>query len=589
MEDRIGGQAMIQIVIPMSGQGTRYRKLGYLQPKPLIPVSGRPMIERLLEKFPTEWPITFVMAENHRETELPQRLTKLRPAAKQLYVPVHDKGPGFALEKALSSLDPHLPVLVSYCDYGFKWDPWDFADFVKKSRCHGALISYRGFHAHYLSPVTYAYSRMKEERVVEVREKGSFTNHRENEFASAGAYYFDSKATLATALQAQQSLGLNLNGESYTSLTMQALLQSRPDADVRVYEIPAFYQWGTPEDLQTFEYWEKTFSTWLPLQNHTMKVDHLQMPMAGLGSRFKGLFETPKPFLKIDGVPMYRKALNSLPTAKSVSFVTLKSAQQYLETSTRRVNGSEELNGSETVNDSESLSDTERIKSSERINTSKMTIDSNRTNHSKEINEKYLFLDETPPGQAFSVQAGLDDIPSSGDIVISSCDHSIVLEPTVWERFRANPNCDAAIFTIRGFPGANRRPQAFAYVSTIANSEKQPKDEFPLVSGVSVKKPISEPASHADLLVGTFWFKNKACLEQGLLDLLKNGERVNGELYLDSIFNTMINEGLKVRIIPLDGYINWGDPDSLAEALYWKEVFFGHRLAIRQRLDGVTQ
>lgn len=528
---------MMQVLIPMSGQGTRYKKVGYSQPKPLIPVSGRPMIERLLQKIPTEWPVTFVLAENHRSTELPEVLLKLRPQAQQIFIPAHDKGPSYAIKAALPHLKSQEPVLVSYCDYGFKWDPWDFAEFVKNSRCHSALLSYRGFHAHYLSPVTYAFSRMQGEQVVEVREKGSFTDQRENEFASAGAYYFDSVVTLTKAIEAQEKLNLSLNGEFYTSLTVEALLRSQPNANVRVYEIPAFYQWGTPEDLQTFEYWEKTFNLWAHTQNHGMTVDHVHMPMAGLGSRFKDYYNTPKPFLFIDETPMYRLALNSLPLGNTTSFVSLKSVEQSL---------------------------------------------------SLKSHEAAHFLPETPPGQAFSVQAGLTAIPEQGTLVISACDHSIVIEPTVWEEFQKNPDCDAAIFTIQGFPGARRRPQAFAYVEVKGDINTNINNKtFSEVSRVSVKQPLSSDPTQDHLLVGSFWFKNKSVLEKSLSQLIEKNPRVNGELYLDSIFNLMIENSLKVRIIPLDGYVNWGDPDSLAEALYWKEVFLGHRLSKRQRLEGV--
>ena len=72
------------------------------------------------------------------------------------------------------------------------------------------------------------------------------------------------------------------------------------------------------------------------------------------------------------------------------------------------------------------------------------------------------------------------------------------------------------------------------------------------------------------------------------MDLVKLDVRVNGELYLDSVFNLLIAKGMTVRTIPLQGYMNWGDPDSLAEALYWQEAWGGHRLDMRSRFPGVT-
>ena len=35
---------MLNIVLPIAGRGSRFAVAGYAQPKPLIPVHGRPMI-----------------------------------------------------------------------------------------------------------------------------------------------------------------------------------------------------------------------------------------------------------------------------------------------------------------------------------------------------------------------------------------------------------------------------------------------------------------------------------------------------------------------------------------------------------------
>lgn len=524
----------IQLLIPMSGQGTRYQKAGYKDPKPLIPVNGTPMIERLLQVFPTHWTSTFVMAENHKNTGLPNLLKKLRPEAQQIFISQHHRGPSEAIKSAFSTLRMDDPVLVSYCDYGMIWDPQLFQKFISETDCDAALVSYKGFHAHYLSDVTYAYSRMEGDLVKEVKEKGSFTNNRENEYASCGAYYFKSAKLLQQAVEHQEKINLSLNNEFYTSLTVEALLRLQPHAQVRIFEIPYFFQWGTPADLKIFEYWEKCFQAVLANKDSILSTDQVLMPMAGFGQRFQKLFSTPKPFLKIHGEPMYIKALKSLPKAKNKTvFVATQNSEKFFN---------------------------------------------------KEFSEEILVLPKTPEGQALTVQAGLSHLQESGDLIISSCDHEVVISKSKWEQFQKNPRCEAAIFTIRGFPGTVRRPEAFAFVET------EGSDLFPIVKSVSVKKPISESPDRDPLLVGTFWFCNKQILQKGLEALIRKNPRVNNELYLDSIFDILKELGLTVRTIELDGYINWGDPDSMSEALYWSEVFLGKNQSLhRTRFVGVTE
>ena len=42
----------MQIVIPMSGFGERFRNAGYTTPKPLITIEGKPIIEHVVDMFP---------------------------------------------------------------------------------------------------------------------------------------------------------------------------------------------------------------------------------------------------------------------------------------------------------------------------------------------------------------------------------------------------------------------------------------------------------------------------------------------------------------------------------------------------------
>ncbi len=524
----------IQLVIPMSGQGTRYQAAGYNQPKPLIPVSGIPMIERLLDVFPKHWPTTFILAENHRNTELPHFLSNLRTKGKQIFIGVHKEGPGFALQQALSHLDLDAPVLVSYCDYSMIWDAEKFEQLVMSSQCDAALLSYRGFHAHYLSPTTYAYSKLEGDRVVDVKEKGSFTDNRENEYASAGAYYFKTGKILKDALEYQKKHNHILKGEMYTSLTVKALLEMNPKAEVRVFEIPYFFQWGTPEDLQIFEYWEKTYLQNKKINNcNTGFVEQLVLPMAGLGSRFKHLTEIQKPLLSINAKPMYEQALASMPKAGKTFIATLSSVAAKIKPL---------------------------------------------------VSQEIISLTHTPEGQALTTELTIKNIDPTKEVIVTACDHAIVLSQEKWRSFQKSPDCDAAIFTIKGFPGTVRKPLAFSYVATEAKDSSM----FPLVDHVSLKKNISTNPLMDHLLVGTFWFRSGKILQTGIDLLKKKNQRNNGELYLDIIFDSLKEIGLKSRMISLDGYINWGDSDSFAEAAYWHEVFCGpQKLNGRKKYPGI--
>ena len=55
----------MQIVIPMSGFGERFRKVGYSVPKPLIMIDGKTIIQHVVEMFSNKDDFIFICNEDH--------------------------------------------------------------------------------------------------------------------------------------------------------------------------------------------------------------------------------------------------------------------------------------------------------------------------------------------------------------------------------------------------------------------------------------------------------------------------------------------------------------------------------------------
>lgn len=84
----------MQIVIPMSGAGSRFANAGYRDPKPLVKVDGRCMIEHVISMFPGETDFLFVCARPHLEmTPLESVLRHAAPSARIVSVESHKLGP----------------------------------------------------------------------------------------------------------------------------------------------------------------------------------------------------------------------------------------------------------------------------------------------------------------------------------------------------------------------------------------------------------------------------------------------------------------------------------------------------------------
>ena len=78
----------------MSGIGNRFLKAGYKEPKPLVFVDDKTIIEHVCDLFPGENKFTFICNAKHlSETNMREVLQAVKPNSNIVEIPNHKKGP----------------------------------------------------------------------------------------------------------------------------------------------------------------------------------------------------------------------------------------------------------------------------------------------------------------------------------------------------------------------------------------------------------------------------------------------------------------------------------------------------------------
>lgn len=116
----------MKIIIPMAGRGSRLRPHTLTTPKPLIPIAGKPMVQRLVEDLSQSLPdkveeIAFIIGDFGHETE--EKLKKVAESMNarcSIYYQDKPLGPGHAIYCARESLDGKC--IVAFSDTLFKAD-----------------------------------------------------------------------------------------------------------------------------------------------------------------------------------------------------------------------------------------------------------------------------------------------------------------------------------------------------------------------------------------------------------------------------------------------------------------------------------
>lgn len=519
----------MQVVIPMSGFGERFRRAGYNVPKPLIEVEGKPIVAHVIDMFPGESDFTFICNQEHLNEpafRMEAILKEYCPSARVVGIPAHKLGPVNAVRQVEHLLDPTQPVVVNYCDFTCYWD-WDhFKRFVEETASVGVIPAYKGFHPHSLGSTNYAYMRESEGWVQDIQEKKPYTNDRMEEYASSGTYYFASAQTMGQAFLAVMEQDLNVGGEYYVSLAYKPLLAD--GQPVAVYPLQHFMQWGTPEDVAEYNTWSKAFRGLVaPSEFASSTPDTrgaLVIPMAGLGQRFVNEgFALAKPLIPVSGLPMVVQAAHDLPPANQHVFVLREDMAGYEEVKTAL----------------ETLYPNAIIKT----------------------------IDRVTEGQACTALIGLDALADNAEapsfaVTLGACDSGALYDVEAFNELLNDPSVDIVVWGVRGYPNATRHPQMFGWVDA----------ENGLVRSISVKTPLATPACDP-IVLGTFTFRRPEDFRCALDRLIARDGRINGEFYIDSLINDAIALGLKCRLFEVDSYLCWGTPNDLRTFEYWQSCF----------------
>jgi NDP-sugar pyrophosphorylase family protein len=516
----------VLIFIPMAGTGDRYQRAGYTEPKPLIPVDGVPMIERVLEAFPKDDSVRFLFGINrlHAETtQLAQVLKKLRPKAEIVVLDNHKDGPVRTVLSCADAIPDDEDVCLNYCDFGVDWSFDGFASWLDKGKWDGAMSAYKGFHPHSLGPTLYAYMRNQGDNVTEIREKHHFTSNKFEEYASAGLYYFRRGKDLLRLSRELVERGERVNNEFYISMLMQLLLEQQ--GRVGVYELDHFYQWGTPDDLRDYEGWSSAMHQidgFLPRSRAAKSPATLVVPMAGRGQRFVDQgYKDPKPLIDVAGRPMIHQALDCLPTPSARVLV----AQGEHARDVRFQNTVKELAGQ----------------------------------------TKIVPLDKVTEGQAITAGIGVDSgVDLDKPILFAPCDTGYLYDLTEWQKLEQAADVELIVWSAKGHLPALWRPQMYGWLSVDAHG---------FVQNVAVKKQVEGvPPAQQQVVTGTFWFRDGHVFKRQLASLIADDDRVNNEFYLDTIARRMVERGAKVRAFCVDKYMPWGTPEELKTFDYWNAV-----------------
>jgi dTDP-glucose pyrophosphorylase len=234
----------MQVVVPMAGRGSRYASEGYVTPKPLVEVAGKPMFYWALQSLKDLKPskcIFIILAQHEKEFGVSGLISGIFDISTQPeFVLLEDftEGQLCTVLAAKHLFDPEQGLLIASSDTMVESNLG--AD-IKQDRRDG-LISVAK-----LPGEQWSFARINDDGdVVEVAEKV-----RISDLASTGLYFFRRAKDLIEHGEAIIERKEKTRGEYYVIPVYQSMI--RHGKKVGVSMASAMWDMGTPDSKARFE------------------------------------------------------------------------------------------------------------------------------------------------------------------------------------------------------------------------------------------------------------------------------------------------------------------------------------------------
>ncbi|OIO64439.1 nucleotidyltransferase [Candidatus Woesearchaeota archaeon CG_4_10_14_0_2_um_filter_57_5] len=237
-------------IIPMAGLGSRFARDGYVLPKPLVPVSGKPMILRVIEDLPKDDKWVFMVRKEHVDDyAIDKVLRSALPDA--IIVPVEKTTEGQACTCMLAApyLEPGEPLLIAACDNGYLYDTVAMAGLMADSSVDAILWTFTKKETLRRNPRAWGWVVPGEDgrTVKDVSVKVPVSDNPYNDHAVVATFWFRRAGDFMAAVDAMIKADHRINNEFYVD-AVPKFLNTMHKRTV-FFDIDLYLGWGTPKDL----------------------------------------------------------------------------------------------------------------------------------------------------------------------------------------------------------------------------------------------------------------------------------------------------------------------------------------------------
>ena len=231
----------VNIVIPAAGQGKRFAEKGYVHPKPLIDVNGKPMLQWVLDNFHGVGDITLLMQREH----IGKYCVKDMFDANVLPVEGITEGAACTVLLAKDVINNNNELIIANSDQYINFENYwikTFIEHMRGKKADGGVLVF------YSDDPKWSYVKYDENSILtEVAEKKVISND-----ATVGIYYYRYGKDFVKYAEQMIYKNIRTNNEFYVCPIFNEFIADNKKIYSYTITTNVVHGLGTPEDLEKF-------------------------------------------------------------------------------------------------------------------------------------------------------------------------------------------------------------------------------------------------------------------------------------------------------------------------------------------------
>lgn len=237
---------MLNIVIPMAGRGSRFSNAGYKDPKPLIKINGKRMIEVVINNLKPKCPhkFIFIVQKIHMDKYPIKEIIKKNCNCYEIVeIDGITDGAAITVLKAKDIINTDTPLMIANSDQWVDFDINLYLDDMKNRHLDGNMLTMKA------SDPKWSYAKLNGEYVTEVVEKVVISDE-----ATVGIYNFSKGKDFCSYAEYMIENNFRSNNEFYVAPVYTYMAED--GKNIGIYNIGGekngMYGLGIPDDLDFF-------------------------------------------------------------------------------------------------------------------------------------------------------------------------------------------------------------------------------------------------------------------------------------------------------------------------------------------------